>query len=350
VGSALKPFLYLLAFENFNWNPDSIVYDKPSGFDTGTGFFYEPQNYDLQFRGAITLRQALAESRNVPAVQILQKIGGSEFFGFLEKFGITTRVASESDFGLSAALGSFDIRPIDLAHAYGVLARGGRNFEFQIFKNSQNPYSEQIADCQKVFDIIDILSDDAARINAFHTKNPLEFPFAVAVKTGTTRNFRDNWTVGFSDQVGVLVWVGNADGAPMKDVSGITGAGPLFHALMTEAMKGKEGHQKFSEQQICGINSDENKNIPKNTEDVESVSDSSLHILSPLSGQTFRISPERPLTFQKLQFKSSQAGDWFVDGVYIGSGKEILWIPEKGRHEILIKAGQESKLVTITVL
>jgi len=365
VGSTLKPFLYLLAFEKLKWTPETTIRDDPSSFGTGSGFFYEPQNYDLKFRGEISIRAALAESRNVPAVKTLERLGEQEFFLFLKELGISVENAQQNDFGLSAALGSFEITPLELAHAYGILARGGRDFEFRFLKNPKKITNEkEIADCSNAYQILDILSDNDARINSFGTENPLKFNFSIAAKTGTTRNFRDNWTVGFSDQIGVLVWVGNADGSPMKDVSGISGAGPLFHAVMEEAMRGRIQRKAFSFELICeGSQEITNYELRMMNESEVGIQDSeeklhglstlqtfdSLRILSPLNGQTFLLSPEKPLESQKLEFRASEKVEWFVNRENIGSGKNILWIPQKGNIEITAKTQRREEKISLFI-
>ncbi|MBI5414593.1 penicillin-binding protein 1C [Candidatus Peregrinibacteria bacterium] len=350
VGSTLKPFLYLLAFEKLGWNPETRILDEPSAFESAANFLYEPKNYDLEYRGEISIKEALAESRNIPAVKTLSTIGEESFFAFLKNFGIDTNLAKSEDYGLSSALGSFDILPTELAHAYGVLARGGKNFSFRFLEDSsQNTEMKEIAHCEKVFEIAEILSDKTARINSFGTKNPLNFSYAVAAKTGTTRNFRDNWTVGFSEKIGVLVWVGNADGSPMEEVTGITGAGPLFHDIMEEAMQGREKNQKFSMKRLC-------QGTKKNDEKKEGEDpfprlsgDEKFRITSPLPSETFRINRDIPPDAQKLEFTANQEIDWFVNGEKIGTGKSIFWIPQVGKIEILGKFGGQSKKIIITV-
>ncbi len=348
VGSTLKPFLYLLAFERFGWTGETLVYDDPSGFETSGSFFYEPQNYDLEFRGEITIREALGESRNIPAVKLLAELGDDSFYTFLRNFGISVGEAESGDYGLSSALGSFPISPLELARAYGILASGGRPVRFHFLPSSS--YSEAseapVASCSNVFELVDILSDETARINSFGTENPLDFPYAVAAKTGTTRNFRDNWTVGFSEKYGILVWVGNADGSPMKDVSGITGAAPLFAAIMDELMQNEPIIKKFVLDEFCRGNDPE---VSGPSQPIPTDSDT-FRILTPISGQRFILTSEMPRETQKIRFSASGRAEWFVDGDLVGSGQSIFWIPVIGSHEIVgVDGSGRSKSIEIEI-
>lgn len=321
VGSTLKPFLYLLAFQSLGWHGATTILDEPVGFDTTLSAAWEPKNYDLAFRGEVSVRAALAQSLNIPAAKTLQAVGAKRFIAFLADFGIKIP-AEEGDYGLSVALGTPSIRPLDLARAYGILARGGRDLVLQVFEDDKTETSaRQVADREKAWEIIDIMSDKKARIDAFGEDSPLDFSFPVAAKTGTTRNFRDNYAIGFTPQIVVLVWVGNADGTPMREVSGITGAGPLLNKIMNLAMRDYQqtGFEKPSATET-GAATDFGEEV------------GGLRVLYPLAGSRFKIDPTLPPTAQKIRFTANEACSWFLGGEALGEGEEVFWTPRRGDH------------------
>ncbi|MBI4836761.1 MAG: transglycosylase domain-containing protein [Candidatus Abawacabacteria bacterium] len=245
-GSALKPFIYLASILE-GWGAGTIIYDIPSRFLTSTNTPYTPLNYDLEFHGPVTLRQALANSYNVPAVKALEFVGISKAKKLLEAVGISSLKESDDHYGLSLALGSGEVSLFELANAYYTLANLGRYQELQTMQQviidgqevsfpsdliKTGATNNQLKAAASL--IINVLSDNKAREPAFDEYNNLTFDFPVAAKTGTSRNFNDNWTAGFSKQYTVGVWSGNADGAPMHGVSGITGAGSIFQRIMRD--------------------------------------------------------------------------------------------------------------------
>lgn len=243
-GSALKPFLYLLALENGD-TLASIIEDLPIKVKTEGGV-YSPLNYDLDFHGPVRLREALANSFNIPAVRTQEKLGTANFLRFLHKFGLTTLDQPADYYGLALTLGGGEIRMVDLANAYLTLAGQGKKRDFTTILRIEDATGKKVYEYTpaptknilKQFGeensslIIDTLSDPNARLKSFGEGNMLELSIPAAVKTGTTRNFRDNWTFGFSPYLLTSVWVGNADATPMENISGIDGAGPIWHDFM----------------------------------------------------------------------------------------------------------------------
>lgn len=224
-GSALKPFTYALAFEN-GLSPATVLADVPSHFPTAEeGIVYTPHNYDNRYRGPLRVRAALAGSQNVPAVAMLSKLGPESLLRLLRNAGFTSLDRTADFYGLGLTLGDAEVTLEQLVKAYSAFARGGRP-----------GFSSRTA-----FWITDILSDSAAREYAFGSGGSLDFPFPVAVKTGTSQAYRDNWTVGYTRDVTVGVWVGNFDRRPLRGSSGITGAAPIFHAVMLAAVKRARG-------------------------------------------------------------------------------------------------------------
>lgn len=243
-GSSIKPLTYLLAFEK-GYTPATVIFDVPTQFETETGP-YSPKNYDLDYHGPVRVRTALASSFNIPAVKTLEYVGVGDFIAFLRKLGIETLNQPASHYGLALTLGGGEVRMIDMVRAYLVLANMGDRFDYSTILEIKDASGERVYEWSlqnkqyvlgpngraHAFQIIDILSDRFARIPGFGEGGVLEVPFAAAVKTGTTRNFRDNWTIGFSPKLLTAVWVGNADASPMENISGIDGAAPIWSDFM----------------------------------------------------------------------------------------------------------------------
>lgn len=228
-GSTLKPFTYALAFES-GYSPASVLPDVPSHFPTAEeGVVYTPRNYDDRYRGPLLVRSALAGSQNVPAVATLAKLGPESLLRLLRNTGFTGLDHTSDYYGLGLTLGDAEVTLEQLVRAYSVFARGGKMNERRLF-------SERTA-----FWITDILSDHDAREYAFGTGGSLELPFPVAVKTGTSQAYHDNWTVGYTRELTVGVWVGNFDRRPLRGSSGVTGAAPIFNAVMLAATQRTRG-------------------------------------------------------------------------------------------------------------
>jgi penicillin-binding protein 1C len=243
-GSALKPFLYAAALDR-GFTAASMLLDVPSSFPLD-GSVYEPLNYDRRFHGPLSLRVALASSLNVPAVRTLDAIGVDAFLDVAHRFGLGTLTDSEV-YGLSLTLGGGEVRLIDLTSAYGALANQGmltppyaieRVFDAggDVVYQHQAATPSRATSADNAFILSDILSDPDARELGFGYAPALRLPFHAAVKTGTTTEYRDNWTVGYTPERVVGVWVGNADNTPMRNISGIDGAGPIWHGVMQAAM------------------------------------------------------------------------------------------------------------------
>jgi penicillin-binding protein 1C len=235
-GSALKPFTYALGFEEGR-TPATVLADIPSHFPTAEpGVLYSPRNYDGKYWGPLLARRALAGSENVPAVALASQVGVSTLVRFLTRAGFTTFEKSGSYYGLGVTLGNAEVRLDQLVAAYAAFARGGLWREPTILRgNGERVADRVIVSPRTAFWVTDILSDADARSFVFGRGGDLEFPFPVAVKTGTSQAYHDNWTVGYTRSVTVGVWVGNFDRTPLRDSSGVTGAGPIFHAVMLAA-------------------------------------------------------------------------------------------------------------------
>ena len=247
-GSALKPFTYAAAFER-GITPARVLADVPSQFPTAEpGILYSPRNYDGRYRGPMLVRSALAGSENVPAVALASEIGIPAVARLLRRVGVTTLDRNAAHYGLGLTLGNAEVRLDELITAYATFARGGvfvpshaiRAVDGHRPAATEAP-SERVLSDQTAFWITDILADDAARAFIFGRGGSLEFPFPVAAKTGTSQSYFDNWVVGYTRDVTVGVWVGNFDRTPLRGSSGVTGAGPIFHAVMLAAVEHARG-------------------------------------------------------------------------------------------------------------
>jgi len=246
-GSALKPFTYALAFER-GFTPASVLPDLPSHFPTALdGVVYSPRNYDGVFRGPLRARPALAGSENVPAVWTLSQVGVPGLLRLLRQAGLTTLDKSAEHYGFALTMGDAEVRLDELVGGYAALARGGlaraptmiralvRPDGTRVEMPSSEP--QRILSDRAAFWVADVLSDSRARAYVFGVGGSLDFPFQVAAKTGTSQAYRDNWTLGFTREVTVGVWVGNFDREELRNSSGVTGAAPIFHDVLLAAQR-----------------------------------------------------------------------------------------------------------------
>ncbi len=232
-GSTVKPFTYAAAFDA-GLTPSDMIEDSPVSYRLRSGIF-SPANYDRRFHGEISLRAALASSLNVPAVKVMDKVGLVEVYGKMKAAGLKSLDKEPDYYGLGLTLGCGEVTLLELANAYATLAAGGVYKPPVLFGQGSGLAEEpgvQVFSPQAAALVTDILSDDAARATGFGRDSLLSLPFPAAAKTGTSKNFRDNWTVGYTSSLVVAVWAGNFDARPMGRVSGISGAGPLWRQVM----------------------------------------------------------------------------------------------------------------------
>ncbi|MDW8070791.1 MAG: PBP1A family penicillin-binding protein [Anaerolineae bacterium] len=251
-GSSIKPLTYAVALDPQRPNPltpATVLMDVRTAFVTREGDPYVPQNYDRRWRGPVLLRQALAASYNLVAVKVLEYVGLDAMIRLARTMGITTFDDADR-FGLALTLGGGEVRLLELTAAYAAFASGGyrvepvaitriENARGAVLKRFVPPARPRVLDERVAYLISDILSDDQARAPTFGEGSPLRLSRPAAAKTGTTTDWRDNWTLGYTPDLVTGVWVGNADNAPMRHVSGITGAAPIWHDVMEELLKGR---------------------------------------------------------------------------------------------------------------
>ncbi|HJL19312.1 MAG TPA: penicillin-binding protein 1C [Sandaracinaceae bacterium LLY-WYZ-13_1] len=231
-GSALKPFVYALAFERGD-RPSTPVLDVPTEWRD-----YHPRGLDRRHRGLVSVREALGSSLNVPAVRTAERLGIADLTAWLRRLGMTTIDPDPRHHGLSLALGGAPVRLLDLAVAYATLARGGVHRPARFVAGEPLP-GTRVLSAASAYLVTDVLADPRARRAEFGLETPLELPFDVAVKTGTSQAFCDNVVVGYTPEVTVAVWVGNFDGEPMHGLLSMSGAAPLFRDAMLAAMEGR---------------------------------------------------------------------------------------------------------------
>jgi penicillin-binding protein 1C len=275
-GSSIKPLTYLAAFEK-GWTPATLIWDVPSEFPPSGRPDdlrppYVPANYDGAFHGPVTARFALANSYNIPAVKTLSYVGiyddpstpGEDgLLAFARRMGITT--LTRPDYGLSLTLGGGEVSLLELAGAYSIIANRGMRVPLTAitkitdyqgtlkFERPPQP-GEQTVRPELAYLITSIISDNSARRAAFGPNSVLELPFQAAVKTGTTNDFRDNWTIGFTPDLVVGVWVGNPDYTPMKNTTGLSGAAPIWSSVMQNAIQKLTGGNPAGFTPPAGVN------------------------------------------------------------------------------------------------
>ena len=348
-GSTLKPFLYQLALERKQLTAASLLDDTAVDISTATGL-YVPQNYDKEFKGYVSARTSLAASLNVPAVRALMMVGLDRFHGRLRELGLDSLTEPADYYGYSLALGSADVSLLDLANAYRTLASGGLQGTPSLLPRPPEA-RRRVLDARAAFIIGDILADRAARSVTFGLKNELATTFWAAVKTGTSKDMRDNWCVGYSERYTVGVWVGNFDGGSMWDVSGVTGAAPVWRDVMdylhqhvpSRAPAAPPGvlrrdvawqpafEPPRAEWFIAGTESaavallQETRRAPR--------------ILYPADASIIAIDPDIPDARQRVFFQA-QAGQglrWQLDGATLGPATgSHAWRPEPGQHELAL--------------
>lgn len=319
-GSTLKPFLYGLSFEKGVLTPDSWIEDSPLeiAFDRGV---YKPRNHDHQFKGWVQVKEALASSLNVPAVKVMSLLGEESLYQRMEELGFRKLVSSEF-YGPALALGVADVSLFDLTNAYRSLANDGRYSEVS-YKSQAMAKFRKVFDLSASREITSILSDNAHRSMSFGLNSVLAGMDA-AVKTGTSKDMRDNWCVGYNSRFTVGVWVGNFDGSPMRNVVGTTGAAPIWQKTMTWLSK------RFPEEQPLEKVEFEEQTL---------ASSQPLRLIYPTKGMIIALDPEIPDEQQRVPLiysgKSSGEIYWRINqSEKVAPQGKVLWKPILGKHKI----------------
>ncbi|RSZ45956.1 MULTISPECIES: penicillin-binding protein 1C [unclassified Variovorax] len=359
-GSTLKPLLYGQAIAERRITAASLIEDSSAQISTASGL-YIPQNYDRRFKGPVSARTALAASLNVPAVRTLVMVSPEAFARELRAAGLPLRESGDY-YGYSLALGSAEVSLLSLTNAYRMLANNGRYGTTTLTARPAADKSKPavaaappLIDPRAAFIVGDILSDPNARTRTFGLDSILSTRFWTAVKTGTSKDMRDNWAVGWSQRYTVGVWVGNASGASMWDVSGTSGAAPVWAEVMRflharEPSRAPAPPPGLVETRVSfGPGADGNPLEAARSEwflqgteqplfalDTGIATDSaSARITAPADGTIIAIDPDIPPQRQRVRFDSEGRGvQWRVDGKPLARGNTVQWFPWPGRHVI----------------
>lgn len=351
-GSTLKPFVYQLALEKRLITAASLLDDSPAQLSTGHGL-YLPQNYDRSFRGWVSARAALGNSLNVPAVRLGAMLGADALFERLNAWGLGLP-ESGGYYGDSLALGSPDVSLLALSNAYRALANGGR------WGPVTGRPQRRVADAASAFIVGDMLADNSARALSFGLDSELATRGFAAVKTGTSKDLRDNWCVGFSERYTVGVWVGNAGGEPMHGVSGISGAAPVWQVLMawlhrdqpSQAPAAPAGLLRQTVAFEPGGEPARPEWFVRGTEQArmrasaQQGAQQMTGIANPRDGAIYALDPDIPPAAQKIRFEG-ESGVWVLDGRRLGRGARLSWAPWPGRHELKLLGSRGQVLQAI---
>lgn len=349
-GSTLKPFLYEMALERRLLTAASILEDSPVNLVTPGGL-YVPQNYDRDFHGLVSVRTALASSMNVPAVRTLTLLSPDAFVDRLRALGFEHIDRDGEFYGYSLALGSAEVTLWELVNAYRTLANGGRRSALTLLPGGKARF-ERVLDRAASWIVTDILADPLARSVSFGLDSPLTPRFWTAVKTGTSKDMRDNWCIGLSARYTVGVWVGNFDGAAMWDVSGVSGAAPVWQEIMNSlhrnAVNGRPPPPPGTES--LQVTFEGTAEAPRTEWFVTGTAEASVsakpetaqraRIVYPAPGQIIAVDPDIPDDTQRVLFQASAAvagGSWRLDDLPLGEGNDVLaWEPKPGHHVLTL--------------
>lgn len=366
-GSTLKPFLYGLAFEQRLLTPASFLADTPLALAVAGGV-YRPQNYDEQFQGVVSARTALAASLNIPAVRVLTLVGTEPFVQRLRALGLQGLMESGDFYGPSLALGSAEVSLWELTNAYRTLANGGTWRPLQMEMSSHEDLRNLVSDGQRVYTegssflVSHILADRESRSVTFGWENALATRFWSAVKTGTSKDMRDNWCIGYSQQYTVGVWVGNFSGAPMQNVSGVAGAAPIWAEMMAQLHKDPAQQAPAVPADVVALRVDfslaseasREEWFLRGTEPVgtgERLAREQTRILAPQEGAIIALDPDIPPAYQHVAFEAQGVPGgayWELDGNALGSAAASrLWRPVPGKHALRLMDVHRQTLETV---
>ncbi|KKD39026.1 penicillin-binding protein 1C [Limnoraphis robusta] len=390
-GSTLKPFLYELALEEDIIQPHTILADVPTYYAIPGAKLYSPIDYSETFLGPVRVRLALANSLNIPAVRVLEKVTVPVFLSRLQTLGFQHLNQPPEHYGLGLSLGSGEVTLWELAQAYVTLANQGQ-FKPLVTTLTENlTQNEQQIDRSETWQIItDMLSDSHARAAAFGVESVLNLPFPVAVKTGTSSDHRDTWTVGFTTDYTVATWVGNFDGKPMQNVSGVMGAAPLWSRIIMHLHSQEEPlnfpvPSELVKLPICATTGQKptsdcqsgivleyfhQDDVPAYQSSAENLkltpeynewlarqqrfdlTANQLRILSPQPDDYFLVNPDQsPQLEFKMMGNSQEPVEWWLNGEKLAtkSVNSLFWQMQPGKWTLTVKQGDRSESVEFQV-
>lgn len=363
-GSTLKPFLYALAFERQLLTPATVLDDSPIAVATDAGV-YAPRNYDLRYLGPVSVRRALGSSLNVPAVRAIGLTGAAPLHHMLRDLGLATLNAEAEHYGDSLALGAADVSLLQLTNAYRALANGGESSPPRWTPEEAAVRPRRVLGAGSAWLVTHILADNAAREGTFGFDSVLATPFWTAVKTGTSKDMRDNWCVGFSEHFTVGVWVGNAGGAPMRSVSGVSGAAPAWAEIMRELHRGLGSRAPAPPAGVVARKVAFDERIePARTEWFLAATAPAAEpgqaaqvrlqqpagqprIVAPQGGALVAWDPDIPVGVQGIVARHNGAGDalrWVLNGEPAGSAARVVLPLKRGRNVLVLVAADGTVL------
>lgn len=371
-GSTLKPFLYGLALDQQRLTAASLLNDSPLGLDGGGGL-YVPDNYDHRYGGWVSARTALASSLNIPAVRTLMLVGPDELASRLVALGLPLTEGGDY-YGYSLALGSADVTLLSLSNAYRALARGGNYAPVNLLAQpgSGPQAGVQLYSPEAAWIVGDMLSDRSARVRTFGLDSSLTTRYWTAVKTGTSRDMRDNWCVGWSTDYTVGVWVGNSAGNSMRNVSGVTGAGPIWHDVFDWLYRNRPpaspsrpagvearaivfgGHLEPRRTEYFLGDTAQSRFMPP-----EAGAEPGLpRISEPVDGTVLALDPDIPWDRQRLRLRAVDVRSrpvttdvrWFLDARFYGEGTVPDWAPRTGVHVFELRDRRDTVLDRVRIV
>ncbi len=354
-GSALKPFVYELAIERRMLSAASLLDDSPAQIATANGL-YLPQNYDRSYRGWVTVRAALGNSLNVPAVRVAEMLSPDLLATRLQALGMPLR-NSGSYYGTALALGGAEVSLLDITNAYRTLANGGLYAAPVWPGHATADAPHRVLDAGAAFIVTDILSDNSARALTFGLNSVLSTGRFSAVKTGTSKDMRDNWCIGFNTRYTVGVWVGNSGGEPMHSVSGVSGAAPVWAGLMRALSDGLPNLARTPPEGVVQQQIDFQAPLMEPSRPEWFLAGTELErvrlaqaeprgIANPRDGAIYAIDPDIPPAAQKIVFEGS-GSQWRLDGRALGKGSKLHWSPQPGKHRLAMLDAQGALLEEI---
>jgi len=353
IGSTIKPFIYLKAFQK-GARPYSLVDDREYKYITALGFPLYPKNFDYKYRGEVTLHYALSNSLNVPAVKVLEFVGLEEFYKFLENDLSFKPVQDLNNYQLGIALGALEMKLMDLAHYFTIFPNKGILKELKIYANTDRNQEKTISEEKYVQLINKILNDRKTGIEQFGMKSWLNlFQDNYALKTGTSRDFRDSWIIGYTPDFLVAVWLGNADNTGMDEVSGQIGAGRIWSQVMDLLLNSNYNKKTpFSFDQIKEFNIKGSIQYGLASDDFQELlniikAEDAALILLPHKGDAFVLENTKQIL---LRAKTSVS--WYINNNFFGQAKELQYIPNNtGQYKIeAIDADGLKETIVISVI
>jgi penicillin-binding protein 1C len=353
-GSTLKPFLYALAFERLGWQPDTVLRDGPLSTRMGDGI-HEYRNYSNRYYGRVSLRYALGNSLNIPAVETAEAVGVSRFIRLLAQLGITTLTGPADYYGPAIAIGDGPVSLYGLVQAYSTLARHGSFLPLRALRGLPVPGPVAVLRPDTTAAIASILSDPDARSAEFGADSVLDLPYPTAVKTGTSSDFRDALAVGFDDRYTVGVWMGRLDGADMHRVTGSAGPAPVLRTIFAHLRETRPYAGLWRSPGLRRVRTCERVGLRSCVERDDWVVEGNaplqprralqavVKIAQPAPGEVLAVDPRAPLSDQVYTFRigsvthPAPAVVWVLDGRVLGrtAGGRLRWQLTRGDHVVL---------------